>query len=47
MPPVMQASVSESPPRETAFRMASSKSVESRKATIAGGTVPWQLSSQS
>lgn len=40
MLPVMAANVSESPPRDTALRMASSKSVDSRKATITWGTVP-------
>ena len=36
MLPVMAANVSESPPRDTTLRMASSKSVDPRKATIAG-----------
>ena len=39
-PPVMQANVSESPPREMTKRIAVSKSVLSKKATIASGTVP-------
>ena len=38
--PATQAVVSVSPPNETALRTASSKSVDSRKATAAAGTVP-------
>src|SRR5688500_18081330 len=40
MAPAMHPSVSQSPPSEMASRTADSKSVASRKATIAGGTVP-------
>lgn len=39
---MIHASVSASPPNETALRMASSKLVDSRNAMSAGGTVPWQ-----
>jgi hypothetical protein len=39
MPPVIQVKVSLSPPREIPLRIASSKSVDSRKAIIASGTV--------
>jgi hypothetical protein len=39
-PPAMQASVSLSPPSETASRTACSKSSDSRKARIACGTLP-------
>jgi hypothetical protein len=46
MPPVMQARVSLSPPSEIAFRTASSYETESRKATMASGTVRWQDSSK-
>jgi len=46
MPPVMQASVSLSPPSEMAFLMASSKPSDSRNAVIACGTVPWQDTSK-
>ena len=41
----MHARVSASPPSETAFRTAPSKDVDSRKAMIASGTVPWQETS--
>ena len=47
MPPVMQATVSLSPPMEMALRMASSKSSASRAQMIACGTVPAQLTSNS
>jgi hypothetical protein len=44
MPPVMQAIVSLSPPIEIASRTAFSKSTLSKKAIIASGTDPWQIS---
>lgn len=44
MLPVMAASVSLSPPRDTAVRRASSKSVLSKNAAMAYGTVSRQLS---
>ena len=44
-PSMTQTSVSPSPPREMAFRMASSTSSDSRKAVMVRGTVPWQDSS--
>ena len=39
IPPAIQASVSQSPPNETAVRITSSKSVPSINAVIASGTV--------
>jgi hypothetical protein len=39
------ACVSASPPSETASRMACSTLSDSRKATIASGTEPWQVTS--
>ena len=44
MLPVIAARVSLSPPKEMAFRMASLKSVLSRNAIMACGTVSWQVS---
>ena len=46
MAPVMQANVSESPPNDTALRIASSKSFASSAHMIAGGTVPWHDTSE-
>ena len=40
MAQVMSVSVSQSPPRETAVRSASSKLTDSRNAVMACGTVP-------
>jgi hypothetical protein len=45
MDPLMQARVSLSPPSDTARRTALSKSLDSRKAVITWGTLPWQVSS--
>ena len=44
MLPVIAAIVSLSPPSETAFLSASSKLMDSKNASMASGTDPWQVS---